>query len=397
MRAKDNLVENSVRSSPLCAIAMTSAGGRAVKRVRPGGGARMLGWAVPSFCCAGRGNARTAAMTSCAQPPWPSQALSAPHAPVLLAQVIAQFADRPMRVFVDGTVGAGGHAAALLDACDIERYIGLDKDASALALAGARLEGKKGVELLRADFRNMPAVLRAAGVDPGDVGGILLDVGVSSMQLDTAERGFSFMRDGPLDMRMTIGDDAGGVASAADLVNTLSQSELGNLFRRYGEDPRARLMADRVVRGRNEQGPITSTLQLADILSAGRRKTARGIHPATLCFQALRIAVNGELDALRDVLPGAVELLEPGAGRLAVITFHSLEDRIVKQAFRDMAKETGGVAQLTKRPIVADEAECEVNARSRSAKLRVVERLELGQVPRVGKVNKYRPDGCFVL
>jgi 16S rRNA (cytosine1402-N4)-methyltransferase len=314
---------------------------------------------------------------------------TAPHAPVLVAPLLQHFEGRRMRVFVDGTVGAGGHASALLEACTIDRYIGIDKDATALALARERLAGRTAVELLNADFRDLPAVLRDVNVAPGDIGGMLLDVGVSSMQLDTPERGFSFMRDGPLDMRMASGPQAAG-PSAADLVNGLGEEELCRIFRLYGEEPRARLMADRIVQSRTIDGAITTTLRLADILSCGRRKTARGVHPATLCFQALRIAVNGELDALTDVLPEAVKLLEPHTGRLAVISFHSLEDRIVKQSFRNLAQLEGGVRILTKRPIVASDDESRANARSRSAKLRIVERLGQNELPRVGKVNKYR-------
>lgn len=316
----------------------------------------------------------------------------APHEPVLLQSVTSHFEGRNLGVFVDGTVGAGGHAAAILESCSVGRYIGLDKDATALELARKRLSSHRSVELCLGDFRNLNTVLRGLGVESGQVDGILLDVGVSSMQLDTPDRGFSFMRDGPLDMRMATGSDAVG-PSAEDLVNDLQASDLERIFRTYGEEPRARMMANRIVRARTEGGRITRTVQLADILSGGIRKTARGVHPATLCFQALRIAVNGELEALEDVIPAGISMLRPGSGRLAVISFHSLEDRIVKHSFLDLAKQQGGISVLTKRPIVATEAEAEANVRSRSAKLRVAQRLAEGEMPRIGKVNKYRPGG----
>lgn len=289
---------------------------------------------------------------------------------------------------MDATVGAGGHAAALMEACVIKRYIGIDRDESALEIARQKLCGHSGVHLVRDDFRNLPDILRSIGVMRGQVGGFLLDAGMSSMQLDTAERGFSFMRDGPLDMRMSI-SNASFQPTAADLVNQLDVAALESLFLKYGEEPRARAMADRIVHARQRE-PIMTTTQLAEVLSGGRRKTSRGIHPATLCFQALRIAVNGELDALSAVIPNAVEHLEPANGLMAIISFHSLEDRIVKRTFRDMSKMENGVAIITKRPIIADDNECKSNPRSRSAKMRIARRLGLGESPRVGKVNKYR-------
>lgn len=340
--------------------------------------ARLTAWAAP--LARARGRAQPA--RACATAP--------PHAPVLVQPIVEHFGARRIDVFVDGTVGAGGHAAALLARCDIGTYIGLDKDPAALHIARGALAPFENVTLVRADFRDMAAVLRRCGVAEGRVGGILLDLGVSSMQLDRPERGFSFMRDGPLDMRMSGGVDDG--LSAADIVNGWGENELVRIFREYGEEPHARPIAQRVVAARAESY-IGTTGRLADVISGGRRMTKRGVHPATLCFQALRIAVNGELDALHAALPAAVQSLERGAGRLAVICFHSLEDRIAKQTFRAMGEQEGGVAVLTKRPIVADAAECGQNVRSRSAKLRVVQRLLAGEAPRTRKVNKYTPDG----
>lgn len=324
-----------------------------------------------------------------------ASAAAPPHTPVLPTEILSHLAvGAPGRggVFVDGTVGAGGHAAMLLSApgCAIRHYVGIDRDPTALALAGERLQpiaDKVGarLDLLRGDYRDVHGVLRRAGLADavGRVDGCLLDVGVSSMQLDDAERGFSFMRDGPLDMRMD-GSGRDFARTAADICNTASSEELTAIFRDYGEERRARLMADRVVRGR----PFERTLQLAEALTGG--ETGRGrVHPATLCFQALRIAVNGELDALESGVRACRDLLQPGSGKLAVISFHSLEDRIVKRLFRDMASQTGGVRILTKRPVVCGREEEKSNPRSRSAKLRVCSALNVDEAPVTGKVNKY--------
>jgi 16S rRNA (cytosine1402-N4)-methyltransferase len=324
-----------------------------------------------------------------------SAVVAPPHTPVLPAEILENLSIRASSrpaVFVDGTVGAGGHAALLLSApgCGIRHYVGVDRDPTALALAEEHLRplaARAGVrlDLLRGDFRDVDGVLRRAGLADviGQVGGCLLDVGVSSMQLDNAERGFSFMRDGPLDMRM---DGTGGdfARTAADIVNSSGVDELVAIFRDYGEERRARLMADRIVRGR----PFERTLELAEALRGGESGRGR-VHPATLCFQALRIAVNGELDALDNGVRACRNLLEPGEGRLGVITFHSLEDRIVKRLFRDMASETGGVRLLTKRPIVCGRKEEKANPRSRSAKLRICSALRVNEAPVIGKVNKY--------
>lgn len=221
----------------------------------------------------------------------------------------------------------------------------------------------------------------------GNVAGCLLDVGVSSMQLDDGERGFSFMRDGPLDMRMD-GSGADFARTAAEIVNGSSVEELEFIFREYGEQRGAKVMAERVIAGR----PFSRTLELATALSGGAGAGRGKTHPATLCFQALRIAVNGELAALEGGVRGCVDVLRPGAGRLGVISFHSLEDRIVKYAFKEMSTEVGGVKIVTKRPVVADREEMKRNVRARSAKLRVCQRLQVDEVPVIGKVNKYAPD-----
>lgn len=301
----------------------------------------------------------------------------------------ALHARRGRGVVLDGTVGAGGHAEMLVRAARVGHYVGVDKDAEALEVAFGRLEGvcrERGTRLtlLQGDFREVGRVLEKGGVEVGegvDVG--LLDVGVSSMQLDVGERGFSFMRDGPLDMRM---DGGGAGVTAADIVNDGEREVLERIFREFGEEKRWRVMADRVVRGR----PFGGTLELAECLAGGK---GRGkVHPATLCFQGLRIAVNGELDALERGIGEFVRLCRRGEGRVGVVSFHSLEDRIVKRRFRELGKEVGGVEIITKRPVVAEREECRENVRSRSAKLRVVRRLGEGEKPKGGKVNKYRPE-----
>jgi len=307
-----------------------------------------------------------------------------PHLPVLLEPVLAllRVVDTGAGRFVDGTVGAGGHAAALLEAAPEARLLGLDRDPAALALARERLApfGARAV-LAHASYEDMPAQVAAwLGAD-AQVDGILLDLGVSSMQLDQAERGFAFMQDGPLDMRF---DPTSGEPGAADLVNLLDADELADILYRYGEERHSRRIAQAIVAAR----PLDTTRALADIVASAQRGPREKIHPATRTFQALRIAVNDELGALERALPRALDLLRPG-GRLAVISFHSLEDRIVKQTFRREATDclcpprqpicTCGhrarVALITRKPVIASAAEIARNPRSRSAKLRVVERL----------------------
>jgi 16S rRNA (cytosine1402-N4)-methyltransferase len=246
--------------------------------------------------------------------------------------------------------------------------LGIDADQEALAAAQIRLEpfGER-VVLAHANFRTLAAIAAAHGFTEAD--GILLDLGVSSYQLDTATRGFSFQQDGPLDMRL----DGSTGPTAADLVNTASETELADLIFQYGEERGARRVARFVIEARR-RGAIETTSELAAIVSRALGGQRGRIHPATRTFQALRIAVNHELESLEAVLPQAIELLRPG-GRLAVISFHSLEDRIVKHLFRAEAK-LGTISILTKKPIEASEHEMRTNTRSRSAKLRIAERLD---------------------
>lgn len=300
------------------------------------------------------------------------------HVPVLLEAVLALLPPAPR--MIDGTLGAGGHTRALLDA-GAGVVLGLDVDPNALALARAALQAYGDrAQIVHASYARMAEAARSLGWD--SVGGILLDLGVSSMQLDTAERGFAFMKDGPLDMRF---DPQGDRPTAADIVNLWDEAELADLFFRYGEDPQSRRLARAVAAGR----PYATTRQLAQVIeSALPRRPGDRIHPATRVFQALRLAVNDELGVIERALPQAVSLLEPG-GRLAVISFHSLEDRIVKQFFKQESTDclcpprtpvcvcghTASLTLVTRRPVVAADAEIHDNPRSRSAKLRVVEKI----------------------
>jgi len=305
------------------------------------------------------------------------------HKPVLLQEIIQALQPCSGGVYIDATVGAGGHAAAILQASAPEgRLFGLDRDERALALAASHLaEFGRRVHLLHANFEQLSEVVQPYQLPP--VSGILLDLGVSSMQFDQAARGFSFQADGPLDMRM----DASTGSTAADLVNRLPESELADLIYRYGEEPTSRRIARAIARAR----PIESTQALAEVIAraaGGQRRGRPKIHPATRTFQALRIAVNDELGALERVLPQAVALLAPG-GRLAVISFHSLEDRIVKQYFQQEARDCicppeqpictcrhkATIHIITKKPITPSLAEIDENPRARSAKLRVVESI----------------------
>jgi 16S rRNA (cytosine1402-N4)-methyltransferase len=302
------------------------------------------------------------------------------HLSVLPAEVRAGLLPRPGGSYIDGTVGGGGHAGDTLAAAQPGgRLLGIDADPAALAAARARLLGgglpPMSFTLHHGRFGDLGAIARAHGFDAVD--GILLDLGVSSHQLDTAERGFSFASDGPLDMRL---DPTRG-PTAADLVNTLPESALADIIFRYGEERGSRRVA-RLIAERRQQRPFTTTADLAAVVARAVGRGGRDkIHPATRTFQALRIAVNGELDQLEAALPQAVELLRP-QGRLAVISFHSLEDRIVKQYFRaesgyggSMNERTPRLAIVTKKPVEAGEAELAANPRARSAKLRVAERL----------------------
>jgi 16S rRNA (cytosine1402-N4)-methyltransferase len=286
------------------------------------------------------------------------------HLPVLLAETLELLQVRPGGLYVDGTVGLGGHAREILRRSAPDgRLLGVDRDAETLALAREALLPHDGrTRLVHADYRDIPALL-----DGRSALGILLDLGVSSLQLDTPERGFSFQSDGPLDMRM---DRSGGV-TADELVNRLPEAELADLIYRYGEEPGSRRIARAIVAARRRRR-IGTTAELAAIVRAAAPRSRRpGLHPATRTFQALRIRVNRELEGLSSTLEALCGCLAPG-GRLVVIAFHSLEDREVKQTFRALGK--GDFRVLTKKPIRPGLAEARDNPRARSARLRGLER-----------------------
>jgi 16S rRNA (cytosine1402-N4)-methyltransferase len=291
------------------------------------------------------------------------------HVPVLTAEVLEQLRPERGGLFVDCTVGLGGHARALL-AAGASRLIGLDRDRDALDRARETLAPwSDRVELVHTDYRSLPDVLDARQVPLID--GALADLGVSSMQFDEPGRGFSFQRDEPLDMRMDRSDGD----TAADLVARSTEEDLANAIFQYGEERFSRRIARAIVAVRDET-PIDTTGRLADIVRRNvPRRGYQRIDPATRTFQALRIWVNRELDGLDRFLEQAVARLRAG-GRLAVITFHSLEDRIVKHTFRALAQRDGSMLRvLTKKPIVPGEDEVRRNPRARSAKLRAAERI----------------------
>jgi 16S rRNA (cytosine1402-N4)-methyltransferase len=302
-----------------------------------------------------------------------------PHQPVLLNEIIHALRPHSAGIYVDGTVGAGGHARGILEACAPGgRLLGLDVDPQALALARENLApyGER-VVLSQAAYDNILDAIREAGWQAVD--GIVLDLGVSSMQLDSPERGFSFQSEAPLDMRF----NARTGMPAAQLVNTATETELADIIFKFGEEPRARRIAHMIVAAR----PVESTTQLADVIRRAYRGRVR-VHPATRTFQALRIAVNDELACLERALPRALQALRSGA-RLAVISFHSLEDRIVKQFFRQQARDQinppytrlyaserkATLRELSRKPVVPTKSEIRTNPRARSARLRVVEKI----------------------
>jgi 16S rRNA (cytosine1402-N4)-methyltransferase len=318
-----------------------------------------------------------------------------PHVPVLLDRIVGLLADAPDGPVVDATLGAAGHARAVLEA-RLGRYghatlVGLDRDPSALELAGEHLAAfdqrdEVVVHLVRTRFDGLADALDRLGIDR--VAGVLFDLGISSMHVDQAPRGFSYRQDGPLDMRM----DPDGPTTAADLVNELPVGELARLLRRFGEEP----MADRIARAIVATRPHTSTTAFAEVvrdaIPAARRRT--GGHPATRTFQALRIAVNGELEALEAVLPDAIARLAPG-GLCVALSYHSLEDRVVKRAFADAARGctcppgfpvcacgrvplVEHVVRKVERPSAAEIAD---NPRASAARLRVVRRLDTPLTP----------------
>lgn len=303
------------------------------------------------------------------------------HKPVLFEETIESLGIRPDGTYIDGTAGGGGHSGAILERLTTGKLLSIDRDPDAIAVVRARLSKYPGSIVAMGNFSEMDRIAAEHGISSVD--GVLLDIGVSSFQLDTAERGFSYHSDAPLDMRMSKSG-----TSAADLVNTLSWQQLAEIISRYGEDKSAARIAKGIVAAR-EKKPIETTAELAEIVresvpAAVRR--AEG-HPARRTFQALRIAVNGELDALQAGLRAAFGLLKPG-GRLAVITFHSLEDRIVKQTFRQLQNPCtcpprAPVCTCGKKPlgrvlaggaIKPSAQEVASNPRARSAKLRVFEK-----------------------
>ncbi len=305
------------------------------------------------------------------------------HRSVLLEETLELLRPGPGGRYVDATLGGGGHAAALLEASAPDGCVlGLDRDAESLERTVRRLarygERFRGVH---SDYAGLARCVGEAGW-PG-VDGVLMDLGLSSDQLAEGRRGFSFQAEGPLDMRM---DRSGGI-TAADIVNGWSEEELMRILRAYGEEPMARRIV-RVLLRRREQGPIESTVELAELVERAKGGRRSGVHPATQTFQALRMAVNHELDSLKEGLDGGLGVLKPG-GRIAVIAFHSLEDRMVKQTFqahvgREVSLQAGGsrwegvepkCRKVTGKPVVAGECERTENTRSRSAKLRVVERM----------------------
>jgi 16S rRNA (cytosine1402-N4)-methyltransferase len=305
-----------------------------------------------------------------------------PHVPVMLAEVLRALQPHDGGVYVDGTFGAGGYSSAILVAADT-RVVAIDRDPTAVRAGQALLQAFAGrLTLVEGRFSDMEALVIATGQTVID--GVVLDVGVSSMQIDDPARGFSFLRDGPLDMRMS-----GEGPSAADDVNMLPQEELADIIFKFGEEPRARAIARAIVAARVE-APITTTLGLVRVIErvTGRPRPTDRIHPATRTFQALRIHVNAELDELTQALCAAERLLSPG-GRLVVVTFHSLEDRIVKQFFASRcgrlpssSRHLPAAAEgpepsflpAFKGHVAASDEEAALNPRARSAKLRAAVR-----------------------
>jgi 16S rRNA (cytosine1402-N4)-methyltransferase len=296
----------------------------------------------------------------------------ASHVPVLLKEAIDFLNVRRGGTYIDATVGLGGHSYEIAKRLGAPGHlIGLDKDPKALEIAGVRLRASGFAE---ADWPKVTLLHRsfaeiASGQRPATIDGILADIGMSSLQLNDAARGFSFQADGPLDMRM----DPRSERTAEQVVNHLDERELADVIYEFGEERRSRRIARAIVRSR----PIRSTAHLADVISAAARpmnSESRRIHPATRTFQALRIFVNRELDDLRALLEAAPRILKPG-GRVVVISFHSLEDRIVKDAFREGSIKDKYFRVLTRKPVTASEEEQDRNLRARSAKLRAAERI----------------------
>jgi len=298
------------------------------------------------------------------------------HVPVMSRQVLEILNPSPGKLYIDCTLGSGGHSAGILAAAQGRaRILGIDKDPQAIDRSKARLsEFQTQVTYVNNDFRYLREIVHEQGISGAD--GIIFDFGASSPQLDSPERGFSYLHDAPLDMRM----DPSQSVTASEIVNSWSEAELGRAIRRFGEERWAERIA-RFIVARRKLRPITTTVQLVEVIKAaipaGARRT--GPHPAKRTFQALRIVVNDELAAIAEALQQVPDVLTEGGVAIA-ISFHSLEDRIVKQAFRDMAG-TGGFSPLTRKPIVPEPGEIEENPRARSAKLRAVRKvLKAGEV-----------------
>ena len=306
------------------------------------------------------------------------------HTSVFLNECIEIFQDLNIKIFVDCTLGAGGHSEAILKTHpEIEKFIAIDQDETAMQIAQKRLEPwNNKIVFVRENFGKLEQILKDLHIQ--QVQGIFMDLGVSSMQFDQAEKGFSFSKEGPLDMRM----DQRQILTAADIVNHYSEKDLARLFRDLGEEKQWRKAAQAVVKARMQK-PILTTLELSQILQVALyNPKKRNLHPSTLIFQALRIEVNKELDHLKNALPSAIKHLEV-QGRLGVISFHSLEDRIVKNVFQYEASDklsTSGIGGMfldkqptvklvTRKPWIPSQAEIEANPRSRSAKLRVLEKV----------------------
>jgi 16S rRNA (cytosine1402-N4)-methyltransferase len=303
-----------------------------------------------------------------------------PHVSVLYQEVLDNLNPIPGGRYVDGTVGAGGHSRGILEMSSPNgKLLGFDRDPEALVLAGNFLaEFGDRVELIQGSYSELKLHLNNRNWH--NIDGILLDLGLSSMQLDVPERGFSFRYHGPLDMRF----DPNQSYSAADIINTYSRDDLADLIYKYGEEKSSRRIADAIIANR----PLESTKDLADVIAGAIGRSSRKKHPATQTFQALRIAVNNELEALEVFLPQALEALRPG-GRLAIIAFHSLEDRLVKQFFRKESSDCicpieipvcvcdhfAQIREISRRPIRPEEKELNENPRSRSAKLRIAEKI----------------------
>lgn len=305
------------------------------------------------------------------------------HIPVLKSEVVSLLCVKPNGIYVDGTIGGAGHAKAILESEKIKLLIGIDQDEEALVAAKNNLKNFDNVKLIHGNFRDIDKILDSENIE--NVDGILVDIGVSSHQIDEAERGFSFRTDAKLDMRM----DRSKAFSAYELVNTYAEEELERVIRDYGEEKFAKSIARHIAKAREEK-PITTTKELEKIIlsSVPRYRGQDGKSNVQRTFQAIRIEVNGELDALSEFIDKAVNKLKSG-GRLEIISFHSLEDRIVKQKFKELA--TGCICPpdfpicvcghkatvkiITKHPVEATEAELKINSRSASAKLRVIEKL----------------------